>query len=268
MLIIGEKFNSSIPFVKKAMQSGDKDRLAHLAARQVDAGADYLDLNTAVFLQDEVPKMREVLEIILEAAPSARVMIDTPNPAAAAQIFSEYELKDAILNSITLESNRFDAMAPLVKEKGVGVVALPISDEGIPQDTDSFLRLAGQLISRLTGAGVAFDKIYLDLLFQTVSSDHLAAARILESQCRLKREFPGIKTIGGLSNISFGLPLRSRLNAAFLICCLEGGMDAAILDPTNEDIRLALAAYRLIKGKDDYCMDYITLYRELEEEEA
>lgn len=266
MIVIGEKLNSSIPSVNAAYQAGDTAFIQQTAIRQLDAGADYLDVNAATFLDEEVTKLRWAIDAVLSVR-KANFMVDSPAPAAIDTILSEKGFGDVIINSITLESNRLNGVLPLIAKYRAKIVALPISDAGIPQTAEERFENAAQLIEILTENGAAQTDIFLDALFQAIGAEYESGAVTLETIRKLRAHYPEIHIIGGLSNISFGLPKRTVLNSAFLSAAIACGLDSAIMDITNRDIRLHLAAARVVTGQDEYCIDYLETYRELYPEE-
>lgn len=264
MILIGEKLNSSIPRVQAAFEAQDEAFLLEAARSQLEAGADYLDLNAALFLEKEADKLSFALELLLKAFPQAKFMLDTPNPAAAKTVLSRFSLDDVILNSISLEENRYQGMLELISQYNLKAVLMPIAStmpESVEERVENALRLAEQLKE----AGMSYDNMFVDVLVEAVAGEYTAASRVLKTIGKIKQALPQVHTTGGLSNISFGLPGRVRMNAFFLSHCMAAGLDSAILDAANPEIRYALALTSLFQGEDEYCMDYITLYRELTE---
>ncbi|WP_040196356.1 dihydropteroate synthase [Candidatus Soleaferrea massiliensis] len=262
MIIIGEKLNSSIPSVHRAFEERDASYIKQMTAKQIDCGADYLDVNAGVFLEKEVETLLWAISHVLEEAPDARLMIDSPSPAAVKEVLKVYHDNEVIVNSITLEEDRLPVLET-VCEYGTGIVALPIDENGIPQTAEERLEVSERLIHMLRGAGIADDRIYLDILVQAISSDHMAGLETLKSVKLLREHFPDVHLTGGLSNISFGLPGRAYINAAFLASAITMGLDSAITDVTNNSIRFAIQSALLINGQDEYCMNYIEQYRDV-----
>lgn len=257
MVIIGEKLNSSIPRALGAFNAKDEDFVRTLAAMQLEGGAQYLDVNAAMCENE-----REMLLWILQTAGArCNFVVDSPNPDALKYVYDNMELPDSIINSVTLEQARLDAVLPIVKEFQTGIVAMPIDDGGMPQGTDTRVENASRLIETLRDAGVADGKMYVDIIVEAAGAvwhapgEALAAARILRGK------YPEVHLLVGLSNVSFGLPGRAALNQAFLCMCIGSGVDSAILDSANDALMLSLRAAELMAGKDEFCMAYLSEYR-------
>jgi len=260
MIKIGEKLNSSIPRTREAVERRDAAYVAGLARRQLDAGADALDVNAAAFVSDE-PDALVWLVGTVQKTTGARLMIDTPNPKAAAAALAADAVGGAILNSVTLEDARLAAMLPLVAQYHAGVVALPISSAGMPKTAAERLENVGGLMERLHAEGIADGRIYIDPLVETLSSDHLSAAVTLETIRLVRAAYPAVNILCGVSNVSFGLPGRKALNAAFLTGALLSGANAAIFDVAEPAMREAAAVAEALAGRDEYCMGYISHFR-------
>ena len=261
MIIIGEKLNSSIPAAQKAFEAGDAAYIREMARRQTECGADYLDLNAGVF-QDEAEKLLWAIGEIRSVC-STPLVLDSTNPQALEAVLKQQTFDKLIINSITLEPARFDGMLPLVQKTGAGVIALPMDETGIPKDAETRVKNAEKLIARLTENGIAQERIYIDLIVETLSVESGAAKEALQAARQLRAAYPAVHLVGGLSNVSYGLPKRKYINAAFLMAALAAGLDAGILDITNPETKMALAASELVLGNDEFCMNYLTSYREV-----
>ena len=216
--------------------------------------------NAGVFVE-EADKLLWAVGQIKEVCKTPLVL-DSTNPAAIAAVLETYELEKLIINSITLEPVRFEGMLPLVQKTGAGVIALPIDETGIPKDTETRVKNARRLINSLGENGIAPGRIYIDLIVEALSVESGAAVHALEAARRLRSEFPDVHLVGGMSNVSFGLPKRKYVNAAFLAAAVSAGLDAAIMDITSVDTKMALLAAELVSGRDEFCMEYLTGYRE------
>ena len=265
MIIFGEKLNSSIPSVHQAFENRDENYIREMTRKQLDFGANYLDVNAGVFLEQEIDVLLWAISNVLDEAPDAKLMIDSPNPEAVKEVLSKFHDNDVIVNSVTLEEERLPVLES-VCQYGTGIVALPIDENGIPETAEERLEVSQKLVQKLHDTGIEDERIYLDVLVQSLSSDHLAAKETLRSIKLLRKHFPQIHLTGGLSNVSFGLPGRSYINAAFLASAVTMGLDSAILDITNRSMFFAVHASGLINGQDEYCMNYIEKYRDIFDE--
>lgn len=255
MIIVGEKLNSSIKNTRLAMERKDAAYISALAKAQFDAGADYIDINAALLLEAEPEMLKWAVQNA--AKPEGKVMLDSPNAKAIETVLKDIPLRDVIINSITMEKKRFESFLPLVKQYNTGIVGLPIDDNGMPHSAGERLSIAERLIKSLQDAGVAEDKIFIDVLVETAATGD-GPKKAVETVRLIRELHPDIHIICGLSNVSFGLPSRESLNAAFLSAAVFNGLDSAIMDITNENIRNVLYAARVISGADEYCMDYIS----------
>lgn len=260
MIRIGESLNSSIAGTRKAIEQRDGETIAELARRQLDAGADWLDVNAAAFMEGEPDALKWMIGVV-QMETGARLMIDSPNAKAIAAALAADTVGSAIVNSVTLEERRLTAMLPLVKQYGAGVVALPIAASGMPRTPEERLSNAAKLVGRMAAEGIPQQRIYIDALVGALAADSSAASVTLETVRLLRAAFPDINIICGISNVSYGLPMRKRLNAAFLTGVLLAGANAAILDVTDPAIRDAAIAAEALCGRDDYCAGYIAACR-------
>jgi len=260
MLIVGELFNTSRKTILENVEKRNAEYICAIAKKQVEAGADYLDVNCGDMLDKEVEALKWLIENI-QAVVDAPLCIDTPNPVAMEVGLSLARNGQPVVNSITGEEERYDAILPLVIKYKAKVVALTIDKEGIPQTADDRLRVTRQLVKKLTEAGIAADDIYLDLLVQPLATSDGAGIELFNAIRSVKQEFPGVHLISGLSNISYGLPNRKILNRIFMIQTLTAGMDAYILDPLDKLMMGQLYAAQALLGQDTYCSKYLAAHR-------
>lgn len=260
MLMIGEKLNSSIPKTLGAFQKRDSDAVIELIKKQERFGANYLDINTALTGEQENDTMRWAVDLVLQHS-RCDIMIDSPNVEAIKEALPYIQGRKVFINSISTDK-AYEALLPMIKETGASVVCLPIAGREIPAQPEGRLKNADLLIEKLTAAGIATDNIYVDVLVEALATEEKAAATTLKTIRLMKEKYPEIQTICGLSNISFGLPNRANLNAAFLAMALVSGLDAAILDCSSPRIQDMLYMAEALLGRDEYCMEYIGYCRE------
>lgn len=262
MILIGEKLNSSIPRTLEAFESGSEEAVAAIIRAQAEAGASYLDINTAL-CADELGKMLWVIGLVKRHS-ECGVMIDTADPSVMAKAVQEADGRALILNSTTI-SDRFAEVVPLAVEKGAAVVGLPIDDEGMPHSLEDKCRKLDALVEKLRAAGIPDERIFADVLIETLATSNDSAKTALRTVAYMAERYPQVNTVCGLSNVSFGLPRRALINSAFLSAAYAAGLSSAIIDPASPAMRGAIAAARVVAGEDDYCMEYITYIRSLEE---
>jgi cobalamin-dependent methionine synthase I len=259
MIIVGERLNSSRESVRRALEHRDGAFLVDQAQRQAEAGAAYIDLNAAALLDREAETLRWAIPLLQERL-SVPLALDTPNPAAMAEALRAHRGR-ALLNSLTAEPDRLAALLPLVREHRPRVVALLLDEQGPPAAADDALSLAEKLLALLTREGLSPDEIFIDPLVRPIAVDFGAAVVFLESLERIKTSLPGVKTIAGLSNVSFGLPRRRLLNRTLLTLALERGLDAAICDPLDAELQAELRACEALLGRDPSLKNFLRLAR-------
>jgi len=260
MVIVGERINSSRKDIARAIERRDANFIQNEAKRQAEAGADYIDVNAGTFLEDEAEHLAWLVKTVSQSV-NKPLCIDTPNPIVLSAALKSYSGR-AMINSITAETKRRMAFLPLIKQYPCKVVALCVDDSGIPRTAEAKTRIAGQIISGLTAAGVIRDDIYIDPVVQSIGTDSKSGIAVLEAIEQIVNRYPGVHTICGLSNISFGLPLRTRLNRVFLVLAMQRGLDAAIIDPCDMPLMADLVTVEALLGQDDYCQNYIAAYRQ------
>lgn len=260
MIVIGERLNSSRKSVHEAFQNRDQRFLLDQAKKQECAGASYIDLNTAAVIDGEIETLRWAIPL-LQREVHIPLSLDTPNPKAMEEALKIHRGKP-LLNSITAEPNCLKELIPLIREFRPAAIALCLDEKGPVEDSDRAVFLAEKMVSLLIKQGLAAGDIFIDPLVRPVGIEGKAASLFLESIEKIKKKLPGIKTIGGLSNVSFGLPQRKLLNRTFLVLALEKGLDAAICDPLDGELQAGLAAARALLGEDPSLKSYLEFIRE------
>ncbi len=259
MIIVGEKLNSSIPKMYDLMREKNTAAIKQIAIDQQNAGANFLDINTAIFSEDEFDMLKYVLDIVLEST-ECGIMLDSPSPAVIKEAIKLVSNREIIINSITLQ-DRINELLPIVKSYNAGVVCLPIDEEGIPKTTQKRVENSLKLIRILQEAGIEKKKIYIDVLAETLATDNESAVTTINTIADLKKAEPEVHIICGVSNVSFGLPKRTNINAAFLTTAIFAGLDSGIVDITNEQIQSTIYLAEMVAGKDEYCMEYLGYIR-------
>lgn len=258
MIIIGEKLNSSIKSVREGMLAQDNELIASLAKRQTDAGANMLDINAAM-LPDESAGLVWLGETCRSVS-DLPLCIDTPDPVAAAHALEALG-GGCLINSVTLQQERYQPMAELAKAYSCGLVALCMDDGGAPETVDDRVRIAVSLAQRLTADGISEGDIYLDPMISPVGAVETAGQDALATVARLRAELPGIHLTCGLSNVSYGLPARGYVNRAFLVAAMAAGLDSVIADPLDSELMRLCKATEVVLGRDEYCENYIEAFR-------
>ncbi len=260
MIIVGELINASRKAIRAAIEAGDAEAIRAVAVDQAAAGAHYIDVNAGVFGDGEENYLKWLVEIVQEATGGRPCCIDSPNPKAIEKALDAHK-GDALINSISLENDRYEALLSLVSGTNHGIVALCMSDEGMPRTTDDRVAIGSRLIKGLTNAGVALDHIFVDPLVQPVSAEKGFGMEFLNAVERIMNDFPGVHTMCGLSNVSYGLPDRKLLNRYFMTMAIAKGLDGAIVNPLDQGMMTSIVVAEALAGRDDYCMNYIKAFR-------
>ncbi len=260
MIIIGERINSTRKPITAALEARDADHILNEARRQWEAGAAYLDVNTAMMRTAEAEVMTWVIELIQDELPEALVAIDSANPAAVEAGFKAHKGRP-LLNSINGEKERMDALMPLIQEYNPRVIGLTIDDGGISQDADNRYRIGAELIELLLENNISLDDIFVDPLIFPVSAELQAGNVSLAIIRRLQQNYPGVHTVCGLSNISFGLPERRLINQVYMMLAMGQGLDAAIIDPLDRRMMASIITATTLLGQDRVCRNFLKAYR-------
>ena len=261
MIIVGERINSTRKTVQPAMETRDEAFLVREATAQWSAGSDYLDMNTATLLDGEPACMAWAVRLIQEAIPAALISIDSPNVQALEAGLQAHRGR-AMLNSITGEAGRIAEVLPLVREFRPRVVVLTMDDEGLHRDPEKRFAIGASLIERLAREGISAADVFVDPLVFPVSAEADAGVTALDIMDKLKLAFPGVHTICGVSNVSYGLPVRKLVNQVYMILAMSRGLDAAIIDPLDARMMVNIVAARTLLGLDPGCRGYLAAYRE------
>jgi cobalamin-dependent methionine synthase I len=259
MLIVAERINASRKAIRAALEQMDAAAIQAEATAQAQAGAHYIDLNGGTFPGRE-PELLCWLVDTVQQVTDRPLCLDSSDPSALAAALPRVRRATPMLNSITLERDRFERVLPLAREFRGKVVAL-CQGEGMATTAQQKIDTACRLIDRLSGAGMVLADIYVDPLVFPVATDSASGRAALEAIGEVMRRYPGVHTICGLTNVSHGLPARKLINRTFLVCAMAAGLDAAILDPTDRELMAALMAAEAVLGRDDYCLGLLKAFR-------
>lgn len=260
MIIVGELINASRKNIAAAIENKDVETIQTIARDQHAHGADYIDVNAGVFVAKEADYLKWLVETV-QAEVDTPCCIDSPDPKAIEAALAVHN-GTPMINSISLEKERYEALLPIVSETEFKIVALCMSDKGMPQTVDERLAIADELVNNLVKKNVALENIYVDPLVQPLSTDVRFGIEFLNSIEIIMKTFPGIHTVCGLSNISYGLPERKFLNQTFMVMAIIKGLDGAIVDPLDKKMMATIIAGEALAGKDEWCANYLAAYRE------
>jgi cobalamin-dependent methionine synthase I len=259
MIIVGELINASRKTIAGLIEAQDAEAIKKVALAESEAGADYIDVNAGVFVGKEGDYLTWLVKTVQEAV-DGPCCIDSPDPKAIEKALAVHK-GVAMINSISLEKERYEKLLPVVAGTDLKVVALCMSDEGMPQTANARVEIAEKLINGLVQKNVPLENIYVDPLVQPVSTDGRFGVEFLEAIQLIVTRFQGVHTMCGLSNISFGLPGRKYLNTIFATMAISRGLDGLIVDPLDKNMMAGMIAAETLVGRDDYCSSYLKAYR-------
>lgn len=259
MIIIGELINASRKAIAAAIGARDAEAIQAVARDQDAVGADYIDVNAGIFQDKEPEHLRWLVETI-QAVSDKPCALDSPDPKAIETAMAAHR-GTPMINSISLEKQRYQDLLPIIAGTDLKVIALCMSDDGMPQSVEDRLRVADQLINALVQNNVKTENIHVDPLVQPMSVDNHFGMAFIDTIEKIVAMFPGIHTACGLSNISYGLPARPFLNQTFMVMAITKGLDGAILNPLDRKMMATIVAAEALAGKDDFCVNYLKAFR-------
>lgn len=254
-ILIGERINpTGKKRFRQALIDNDIDYILSEAVNQQDCGVHVLDVNVGLPDIDEVSMLKAAV-CELQALTNLPLQIDTANVDAMESALRRYNGK-AMVNSVSGKKESMDAVFPLVKKYGGVVVALTLDDDGIPKTSEGRVKIAQKILDEAKKYGIDKKDIIFDTLAMTISADTSSAMATLDALKVIKNNM-GCHTSLGVSNVSFGLPVRDAINGVFFALALENGLSAAIMNPYSADMIKTYYAYRALKNLDENCEDYI-----------
>ena len=259
MIIIGELINASRKAVKAAIETHDAETIHTLARDQAHAGAAYIDVNAGIFA-DREPEYLAWLVQTVQQVTDTPCAIDSPDPVAVEAALSVHK-GTPMVNSISLEKERYDRLIPVIAGTDMKVIALCMSDEGMPRTVEDRMKIADKLVNRLINRNIPLENIFVDPLVQPVSVDHTFGTGFIDAIEAVMTRFAGIHTACGLSNISYGLPERRFMNRTFMTMAIAKGLDGAIVNPLDKKMMAAILAAEALAGKDNFCVNYLKAFR-------
>lgn len=259
MIIIGELINASRKAIKAAIEAQDAAAIQQVAKDQAEAGADYIDVNAGVFMGKEPEYLKWLVETV-QAAVDKPCAIDSPDPAAVEAALSVHK-GTPMINSISLEKERYEKLMPIIAGTDMKVIALCMSDKGMPKTVADRMQIADELVDSLLKNNVKVENIFVDPLVQPISVENTFGAEFINAIEKIVAAFPGIHTACGLSNISYGLPARKFMNQTFMTMAIAKGLDGAIINPLDRRMMANIIAAEALAGKDGFCVNYLKAFR-------
>jgi 5-methyltetrahydrofolate--homocysteine methyltransferase len=259
-VIIGERINPTGRKVLAAeMAAGDYSRVERDAAAQVEAGAHMLDVNAGIPLADEPAILAASIKLV-QSVTDVPLSIDSSIVDALKSGLEAYQGK-ALVNSVTGEEDRLETVLPLVAKHGAAVVAISNDETGISEDPDVRFAVAKRIVERAADHGIPASDVVVDPLVMPIGAINSAGRQVLTLIARLRNELK-VNTTCGASNISFGLPNRNGVNAAFLTMAIHAGMTSAITNPMHREVSEACMGADIMMGHDPDCARWIRRFRE------
>ena len=259
MIIIGEKINGSIPKTSAAIDAHDEEYIRYLAKAQTEVGADYLDC-CASRVDNELGIQEWLIGLIQEES-DLPICLDSPSPQTLVEAM-KFCNKPGIINSISMEGDKCEVILPAIQGTDWGVVALLCDNNGIPEDAEGRLEVFADLMEVLKEYDIDPSRVYIDPLVETLGANEESLLCFAEVCREVKKQYPTIHITSGLSNISYGLPVRKMINMAFMTLAMNAGMDSAIIDPLSRDLRGIIYATDALLAEDEMAIEYIGAFRE------
>jgi 5-methyltetrahydrofolate--homocysteine methyltransferase len=260
MIIIGEKINGSIPSMGKAIAEKNADHIRKLAKKQADAGAAFIDVCASVAADSELETLRWMIDLVQEVTDTP-ISIDSPSAEICAQAIP-FCKRPGLVNSVSGEGSKIETIFPLIADTKWECVALLSDDTGIPKTPEKRLEVFDTIMKKAESYKIAPERLHIDPLVEMLCACEDGIGRILKTMQTIKARYPDIHITGGASNISYNLPARKFVNRAFIVLAINAGMDSAILDPLNPDMIGLIYAAEALLGKDEFCLEFISAFRE------
>ena len=257
--VIGERINpTGKRKMKEALRSGNHDYVMGEAIGQTEAGAQILDVNAGLPEIDERATMVELVAE-LQGVTTLPLQIDSADPAVIEAAVRAYPGK-ALINSTNGKDEILEAVLPIAKHYGCAIVGLTLDEAGIPPTAAGRIAVAKKIVAATDAIGIPRQDVVIDCLCMAASTDQSAPRAILDAIAGVKRELPGVRTVLGLSNISFGLPFRPLVNATFLSAAFGAGLDMAIMNPLVGRMMDVVDSWRVLSGEDESAQYYVSHY--------
>ncbi len=264
MIIIGEKINATLKRAREIILARDADSLRALAKEQADAGANFIDVNVGTgegTREDEIAAMRWAVETIRQDVQTP-LCIDSADPAVLDAGLAAVSGSQCLVNSVKAAESSLAAIVPLAKKYDSLLVGLAMDETGIPKTVEGRIKACEAIAAACEKHGVPVANLFFDPLVVPVSTDGSQGMCTLDTLREIKKKFPQAKTTMGLSNISFGLPVRPRVNQAFMHMAVSAGLDSALVNPMDKQMIAAIRTAEVLAGCDRHCRRYLRAAKE------
>ena len=259
MIIIGEKINGSIPSMGRAIAAHDEAFIREIARKQAESEVDFIDVCASVGT-GEAETLAWLIGLVQDVCDTP-ISVDSPNARACVEAMPLCK-RPGMINSVSGEGDKLDVVFPAIAGTNWKVMALLCDDKGIPHTPEGRIRVLERILESAAAHGIVHDRIYIDPLVEMLCASETGATTTLNVIRYIRKNYPELHISGGISNISYQLPCRRLVNAAFAAAAVSAGMDAAVLDPLDRDLRGMVLAAEALRGEDEYCIEYISAYRE------
>jgi len=264
MIIIAEKLNGSIPSCAKAIAERDEEYIKDLAKRQADSGADFIDCCASV-KENELETIKWMIELI-QSVTECPISVDSPDVSVIIEAMT-FCNKPGLFNSVSCEGDKIEKAFPVLakpENEKWQVMALLCDDTGIPKTIEKRIEVLDRIMNSATEYGISEKRIHIDPLIEMLctTDDGEGILMIFDLIKHIRKTYPKVHISGGISNVSYNLPARRIVNQAFTVLAINAGLDSAVLDPLNADLRGVILAAEAMLGHDDFCSEYVAAYRE------
>ena len=259
MLVIAERLNASRKPVKEALKNRNEQFFLDEVKTLIERGSDFIDINASHIPEAEISDLLWLIDLLKDRF-QIPFAIDSSTPEVIEAGLKRLNRSGQMINSTTLEPKKFEKLIQLMLEHQANLVVL-LMDESHPRNTEERIRLMEKLARLIEQRDVPPERVFIDPLVFTLSTDVKNGIYVIETICEIKKRFNHFKTTVGLSNISYGLPNRRLLNRTFLSMLIPLGLDSALIDPLDDELMAVLKAGMALSGKDPYCLHYLEAYR-------
>lgn len=260
MYIVGELINASRKKIGQAIREQDAEYIKEVAKQQDEAGADYIDVNAGIFVDKEADYFEWLVKLVHEVS-DVPCCLDSPDPKVLERGLKIHTNGTPMINSISLEKERYEQLIPVIRNSDLKVVALCMGDDGMPQTKEDRVKVADKLVDKLVQDGLKIENIFLDPLVQPIGTDITFGYEFLDAVEAIREKFPEVHFMCGLSNISFGLPDRKYMNSIFAAMAIAKGLDGLMVNPLDQKMMASITVAETLVGKDKFCMDYLKASR-------
>ncbi|MDR1440713.1 MAG: methyltetrahydrofolate cobalamin methyltransferase [Clostridiales bacterium] len=260
MIIIGEKINGAVPRVAEAIARRDEAFIRGLAVRQAQCGASYIDVCAGTSPDVERETLEWLMGVVQDAV-DVPLSIDSADPKVIVDMLPRAK-RPGIINSASDEGGKCEIIFPAAAGSEWNIICLTCDNAGLPTDPGVKRDIARTVVGKAAAWGIPAERLFIDPLVSSIANVAQSLTGFVEALRGIKAEFSDIRISSGLSNVSFGMPLRKYINQTFLVLAMGAGMDCAIMDPTLPEMRTSLYAAEMLLGRDEYCAEFLGAYRE------